>query len=149
MAGRMRAVVIDANLAVALVVALPYSKRAAALIEEWQRDSVLLYAPLLWEYEVTTAVRKVVAAGGLLEDGATVALERMLKMRVQRVPPDTGLHLDALKWAQQLGQVAAYDAQYLALAARLGAEFWTADKRLAQKSRASGANWVHGLDTET
>ncbi len=36
----------------------------------------------------------------------------------------------------------AYDAQYLALAEQTGAEFWTADKRLADRARRRNARWV-------
>jgi predicted nucleic acid-binding protein len=143
MAGRVKPVVLDANLVMALAVVLPYSERTTALVEGWQRDRIPLYAPLLWEYELATAVRKAVALGALLEGQAAVVLERMLKMSVRRVSPDTNLHLAALRWAERLGQVAAYDAQYLALAGRLGAEFWTADRRLAEEARACGVDWVH------
>lgn len=145
MARPVRAIVVDANLMMALAAQLAYSERATALLEGWQRERVRLYAPLLWEYELATAVRKAVALGVFLEEQATAALERLLSLGVERIVPDAGLHREALLWAGRLGQVTAYDAQYLALAARLGAEFWSADKRLVERARAQGLAWVHHI----
>ena len=45
---------------------------------------------------------------------------------------DAGLHRRALDLAERFDLPAAYDGHYLALAERLDAEFWTADRRLAQ-----------------
>jgi predicted nucleic acid-binding protein len=145
MAGRVKTVVPDANLVMALAVELPYSERAIALMERWQRDRVPLYAPFLWEYELATALRKTVALGMFSEEQATAILERVLRLGVERIAPDAELHCEAVRWAGRLGQVAAYDAQYLALAARLGAELWSADKRLVTRARASGLDWVHDV----
>ncbi len=36
----------------------------------------------------------------------------------------------------------AYDAQYLAVAERCGATFWTADRRLLERTRQCGVAWV-------
>jgi alpha-galactosidase len=46
--------------------------------------------------------------------------------------------------AQRLALPAAHDAHYLALAERLGAEFWTADQRLVRAVQPQ-LSWVHGL----
>jgi len=147
MAGPVKPIVVDANLMVALVIALPYSERAAELVEGWKLGKVPLYAPLLWEYELTTALRKVVALGAFLEEQAPAALEHLLSLGVQCIPPEPTLHREALHWASQLGQMAAYDAQYLAVAAHLGADFWTADRRLAAKAREANLDWVHWVGT--
>jgi predicted nucleic acid-binding protein len=145
MAGRVTPVVVDANLTVALAAYVPYSQRATQLMEGWQRDKVPLYAPLLWEYELTTAMRKTVALGALSEEKAIAALERLLSMGVRCIPPDVALHRAALQLAGQLAPdwIGGYDAQYLAVAARLGADFWTADRRLAECAQAAGLDWVH------
>jgi hypothetical protein len=47
-------------------------------------------------------------------------------------------------WRRPLSLPAAYDAHYLALAERVGAEFWTTDRRLANKVREA-LPWVHLL----
>jgi len=54
------------------------------------------------------------------------------------------LHRRALQLAEALSLPAAYDAHYLALAERVGAEFWTTDRRLANKVREA-LPWVHLL----
>jgi predicted nucleic acid-binding protein len=54
---------------------------------------------------------------------------------------DADLHLEALSVAGRFGLKASYDAHYLALADRLGVEFWTADRRLAN-TISSSLPWV-------
>ena len=54
---------------------------------------------------------------------------------------DEDLHLSALEFASHFNLSAAYDAHYLALAAKLGIEFWTADRRSANVVRAQ-LDWV-------
>lgn len=139
------AVVIDANVALALVLPLPYMRRATALYDEWISLRIPLYVPMLWEYEVTSAVRKAVAQNAIEPADAQEALERVLILSVNRTAPDRELDVAALVWATRLRQVVAYDAQYLALAERLGAEFWTADRKLAAGARAAGVEWVRAI----
>ena len=55
---------------------------------------------------------------------------------------DPALHQLARKFAQRFSLQATYDAHYLALAEHLGAEFWSADRRLARKVQ-SQLDWVH------
>ena len=43
------------------------------------------------------------------------------------------LNLHALHLARRFGLPACYDAHYMALAERLGVEFWTCDERLVKK----------------
>ena len=56
------------------------------------------------------------------------------------------LHTRALDLAECFSLPAAYDAHYLALADWLGAEFWTADLRLARVVQDE-LPWVRVLDT--
>lgn len=39
----------------------------------------------------------------------------------------------------------AYDAAFLAIAEAEGAEFWTADRKLAVAAKGLGLDWVHYL----
>ncbi len=59
-----------------------------------------------------------------------------------RFSGDAELHRQALKIAQRYNLPATYDAHYLALAERLGIEFWTADRRLFNAVRSS-LSWVN------
>jgi predicted nucleic acid-binding protein len=51
--------------------------------------------------------------------------------------------LAALHWAERIGHSKAYDAQYLALAESLSAEFWTADVRLVHVLEKLDVSWIH------
>ena len=85
-------------------------------------------------------------AGGVLPAArAEAALAALSELSIVRVSPDADSLLAALRWAARLGQRAAYDAQYLALAERLGAEFYTADRRLASLAEAAGLPWVRSI----
>lgn len=134
--------VVDANLTVALVLPTPYSVRAQALWERWDAEAADVYAPTLWAYEVTSALRKAMSITGMFLQEAETHLETLARLGVQLVPPSLELDRSALQWAERLGQTVAYDAYYLALAERLGIDFWTADRRLADSAGAE-VPWVH------
>lgn len=55
------------------------------------------------------------------------------------------MSLAALVWSRRLRRGNAYDSAYLALAEALGAELWTADRRL---TNAAGQPWIHYLGPE-
>lgn len=55
---------------------------------------------------------------------------------------DASLHRRALQMAERFSLPATYDAHYLALAERMGAAFWTADRRLYRATQAELA-WVN------
>ena len=70
-------------------------------------------------------------------------------MNRSQVVIDSGVAIfcvEALRWATRLNQRPAYDAFYLAVAQRLDAELWTADRRLCHNARQAGADWVHFMD---
>ncbi len=140
-----RPVVVDASVAVGLVTLTPYSDRSEALIQGWDLAHTPLYAPMLWEYEITSVLRKSVAAQRMSVPAAESALTACWRLNVVRVPPDAELHREALRWAARLAQPVAYDAQYLALADWLGAELFTADRRLAERAAALGIPWVRSI----
>lgn len=139
------ACIVDANVAVALAVALPYSRRALDRFEVWIRESTKLYVPLLWEYEVASALRRMTTLRVLSTASAEGVLSSLLDLPIERVPPEPWMHRVALRWADRLGQSVAYDAQYVALAERLGATLWTADRRLAARAHQLGVQWVRWI----
>lgn len=136
--------VVDANLAVALVLPTPYSAQAQALWERWSVEAMDVFAPDLWAYEVTSALRKAVSITGMPSPEAEAHLDTVMRLGVQLVPPTLELDRLALRWADRLGQAVAYDAHYLALAETLGCDFWTADHRLAD-SAGTEVPWVHWI----
>ncbi len=130
--------VIDANLALRAVMPGPERAEAAALLE---RAGTIL-VPTLWVYEVTSVLRKMVRGHPSWRPAAEDALGAILALPDQIVPPDESLARAALDWADRLGHANAYDAFYLALAAREGALLWTYDKRLYRRVRQVGADFV-------
>ena len=140
------AVVLDANLAVALVVELPYSGACLKKVQEWNEAGVDLLAPSLWLYEIGLTLRKITAAGRMETGDAAASLNDLCALGVTMFEPTPALSLSALEWAGRLDQRVAYDGAYLALAEQEQVELWTADRRLASAARAAGADWVHSVD---
>jgi len=135
--------VIDANLVISIVLPLPYSEATKDKMLSWKQFGEVLLAPALWEYEVTSALRRGVFNGLLNAGQAASALSQLMLLNVHSILPSETLNLQALGWAERLGQTRAYDAQYLALAEQAGVELWTADQRLANRAKQAGVVWVH------
>jgi predicted nucleic acid-binding protein len=138
-------VVVDANLVVAIPLPLPYSEPARRVMSAWKESGETIFAPLLWEYEVTNALCRAIVAGLLSLDEATGALRRILILNVKSVPPTPALHQEALRWAERLGRSKANDGQYLAVAGELGSPLWTGDQRLVNAAIRLGIQWVHWI----
>jgi predicted nucleic acid-binding protein len=86
-----------------------------------------LSAPHLIDLEVSSAWRRLAAAGGLDERRAQLALEDLRALRMERVP-----HRPLLSRCWELrGNLTVYDAPYVALAELLNVTLLTADSRLA------------------
>jgi predicted nucleic acid-binding protein len=86
-----------------------------------------LHAPHLLDIEVTSALRRLVAAGRLDEPRATAALRILRDGDIRRHPHV--LLLDIV-WSLR-ERVSSYDAAYIALAAALDAPLVTTDRKLA------------------
>jgi len=136
-------IVIDANLAAALVLDLEFSELTSQVWRQWQTSTTAVFAPQLWLYELATILRKAVALGGIQAQTAEEALVAALQLGVTIVDADEDQCRSALRWAERLGQTAAYDSFYLALASRLQADFWSADRRLVNAARQAGLRWAH------
>ena len=138
-------IVIDANITVALFVNLPYSGLAEYIFRLWRKQGVELYAPGLWQVEIVSVLRKVVSLGQMSSDDARYSLASLDKLQVEIVHPDRNLLEQSFLWAERIGQKVAYDAQYLALAEALQADFWSADQRLISTLQARQIPWAHSL----
>ena len=125
----------DANFIVRLVSREP-PNRYRKLWNQWQDLGCTLVAPALIYYEISNALHRTTIVRELLPERASQALEAALNLNI-RLYSDAELHQHALTLARQLTLPATYDAHYLALAQRLGAEFWTADRRLVQAVQAT------------
>lgn len=138
-------VVIDASIALALIVPVPYSPCAAQQFRTWKEAGAEILVPALWEYEVVSGLRKAIVVGALTAEEATAGLQMILALNIEAVMPTLAHHQRALSWAERLGQRVAYDASYMALAEEVHAEFWTADKRLVNGAQQMGATWVRWI----
>ena len=144
----MAQVVIDANVGVALIMQLPFSKTAARQIAFWREREIEIVVPALWWYELITVLRKALTAKVITAADAETAIGEIQLMGLTMIAPTLEVNRAALRWAERLKQGAAYNAQYLALAERLAAEFWTADRALANNAHQQGAEWVKLLGVD-
>lgn len=135
-------IVLDANVIAAQSIEFSWSPTARSRFRTWVDSGEVLVAPTLWQYEVTSTVRKYSDQGVLVPGEASAVLDRFWSLGIQSVGPTPELLRGALEWAERLGTTAAYDGAYLALADELAAPFWTADRRLFNGARALGADWV-------
>ena len=127
------AVVVDASLAIKWVVVEPYTAEAVALLTDWNAGSIDRIAPVLFGYEATNALyRKRPAVGGA---GWVAQNLADLLAAVTILAPTFRALERAAEIAELLGQPAAYDAQYIALAEAEGAPLWTADERFWRAAR--------------
>ena len=141
----LKPAVIDANLPLAILLALPGREQASELLSRWWTEGRPLYVPGLWQLEIASGLRKAVSVGWLTQDEAHEGLRLAAQWAVQVIAEDMTLVDDALRWAARIGQRVIYDSIYLALAERLKADFWTADRKLYRQARVQGANFVHLL----
>lgn len=139
----MSPVVVDMSLAVKWVLVEERSREARLLLGEWERQGVGLIVPSWFACEVANVLyqrvrRDVIslpdAKRGLRDILTTVTIEDI----------DATVAFRALEFADRFRQPASYDAHYLALAERLGLEFWTADEKFWNSTRRAGP-WVRWI----
>jgi predicted nucleic acid-binding protein len=123
----MKMVVLDASLAVKLLVLEAYTPQARALSLYWRSAGIQLIAPDFMPSETATAFRKKISEQTLTLDGAKQLMARFYELRIS-LRPSWLLHDRAIDLAVELNQRLAYDSHYLALAESLDSDFWTADR---------------------
>ncbi|MDE2836840.1 MAG: type II toxin-antitoxin system VapC family toxin [Chloroflexota bacterium] len=141
-------VVVDASLAIKWLVEEDDSHRAHAILHSWVAQDVTRIAPFLMPFEVANALHQRVLRGQLSLDHCARMMTQLLDLQLElRHPPS--IHARALQLASQLGQGAAYDAHYLALAESFSCELWTADQRFYRAASPSIGNvrWIGEFST--
>ena len=122
-------VCVDANVAAKWVIPEDETHLALSLYHKALRDEIAVVAPPHLRIEVASTLRKKVFQG---HDDHQSAVRRLIEFEILKVeylePP--GLYRDALAIADLYKRPTAYDAHYIALAAYLDCEFWTANYRL-------------------
>ena len=135
-------VVVDASLALKWLLEEDDSNQAQALLESWGREDRRPAAPHLLPAEVTNALHQQVVKGELTVPRAVTLIDDLRSLVDLHALPH--VHGRALELASELGQGAAYDCHYLALAEALGCELWTADERFRRAARPAFP-FVHAL----
>lgn len=116
-------------------------ERALALRDHFLvEQTVTLAAPLLLVYELTNAIRYAAVRARLDPAVEHDVLQNFLDCGIELHPPAPA-HIQEL--AQRF-TISGYDAAYLSTAATLGAELWTADRRLYDAARAE-LHWLRWI----
>lgn len=140
-------VVVDASILLASVLTEQYSPNAEMMLATWHGQGRELCAPLLFQYEIVSTLRKRMYLNELTMDEAQARADLIFSQQIQYFH-DHALLMRGLALAAQFKRPRAYDSQYLALAERLGCEFWTTDERLYNTVR-DALPWVRGLHETT
>lgn len=138
-----RPVVVDANLAVAATLPLPYSPACLEAFSSWIDEDRRLLAPDFWVAEAVSGIRKTVFLHQSDPAKAERAIGDLFQLGVEVVSLTPELCRAALRWADRLTHSKAYDGFYLALAEDREADLRTTDARLVRRAHQLGAGWVH------
>jgi predicted nucleic acid-binding protein len=136
-------VVVDASVALKLVLREDLSDEADALLRATLRRGAPLCVPPLARYEVTNALLQRVRRGLMTEEQAQSVLADLSRLRLLPTEPPR-LHELALTFAMTNQIRSAYDTTYVTLARLLDVELWTADQNLlnALGDRAPWVRWI-------
>jgi predicted nucleic acid-binding protein len=135
--------VLDSSILLATVLPERFSQEAIALLTSLTGQQTQIAVPTLFHYEIVAVLRKHAHRGALTAEEAESKCDLLLAQPVQAMI-DAALLRRGLALATQFNRPTAYDAQYLAVAERLGCDFWTADERLYNAVNTQLA-WVHWL----
>ena len=120
---------VDASLVLKLYLPEPDSELAEQLWERWGAAAEDVRAPTLIDYEIASVLRLQAHRGGMSPSEAAERFADYVALPIRK-EHDGSLAARGLEIATILGQPRAYDSTYLALAERLDAPLWTADRRL-------------------
>lgn len=142
-------IVLDASVILSSIFAEPLSVKARALRHFCVQQQLQLAAPALLQYELISVVRKNVYRGLFTSQEAQLGLTVLINMMASvQFLADEPLLKRAYEFATEFNRPSAYDAQYLAVAERLGCDFWTADERLfnAVSGQLQWVKWLKNFD---
>ncbi|MDO8673413.1 MAG: type II toxin-antitoxin system VapC family toxin [Dehalococcoidia bacterium] len=134
-------VCVDASLVLTALLPDSLTPTARALWRVWVEQSVEIIAPPLFFAEVTSVLREKVHFGHISPEQGEDLFSVFLHLGVGSAD-FANLQANAWAMAKAHNRPRAYDAQYLAVAADLGCDLWTGDRRLVN---AVGVSWVKWL----
>ena len=112
--------------------------------DRWIEEGHDFVAPVLMRYEVTNALYGYLRRGIRNAEKTLTSLRYALALPIQ-LDENAYAHETALNIAARFKLSAAYDAHYLVLSERLGAEFRTADRKLVNSVKHAYP-WVHLIE---
>lgn len=107
-----------------------FSRPAEDIYRRWTAESRPLFVPALFYAEVTSAIRWRVYGRKLSPADAPLLLDEAIGWPLTIWTDVRSIQASALEFATRFNRPKADDAQCLAVAAALGSELWTADRRL-------------------
>jgi predicted nucleic acid-binding protein len=142
-------VCVDASLIIRTLIPDRFSNEAETLLTIWQRERTQLLAPALLAFEVTSALRRLVALKAISPSRGDEAFAQFLRIPLRLL---TRRVIFPLAWrlAKEFNRPRAYDMAYLAMAQLAKSPFWTADERLynAVSETLPWVHWVASVSTQ-
>jgi predicted nucleic acid-binding protein len=135
-------VVIDASVALKLVLPNPLRERCRDTVTWLKDEGFELVVPALWAYETTSTLCKAVHFEQLTPDEGRRILAQLDELDIRIVAPGPQHNRQAFERTLQLKRASAYDSYYLALAETLRCDLWTADRRLFNAVNLPWVHWV-------
>ncbi len=139
--------VLDSGILLATVQTETHTEHAKTLIARLADEQTEIIAPLLLRYELVAVVRKWVYRELTTPADARTATNTLLRYPVTTVADDALLRR-AYALAMEHNRPTAYDSQYLAVAERYQADFWSADERLfnAVQGKFPRIHWLGNVN---
>jgi len=136
-------IVVDASVALKLVLAEEFTDRAQALLRDSLQARRPLVAPPHLHSEVINALYQRLRRRTITEDEANQAVTQFLRFPITLSAP-ADLYQQAFTFAGTAALPTIYDSLYVVLAQFLGAELWTDDRRL-RTALGTTAPWVRWI----
>ena len=135
-------IVVDAAMTAALFLNLRYSALAETHFRQWRKNGDRIHVPAIWPAEIVSFLNQAVKNSQIQAADALSVLDTLPDLHIQVAGPDPKLLETSFLWSSGNDEVSARDAQYLALAERLGAQFWTPDRKLVRIVAAQHVDWA-------
>lgn len=134
---------VDANVIVRSLVFSPLTDKAHKLMTDARAMHLVLVAPSLLAFEVTSVLRRLVVLRALTAQEGEEALDLFTRLPI-RLSQRKGIIPLSWQFAKRFNQSRTYDSSYLAVAQIHGCDFWTADEKL-YNAVGNTLSWVKWL----